>query len=40
MPYKKKQAIPGNGQFNKSIPELPEKNERRLKPRLNLEMIF
>ena len=38
MMYKKK-AIPGTGQFNKSISELPEK-ERRLKPRFNLEMIF
>ena len=28
MPYKKKQAIPGNGQFNKSISELPEKREK------------
>ena len=28
MPYKKKQAIPGNGQFNKLISELPEKREK------------
>ena len=28
MPYKKKQAIPGTGQFNKLIFELPEKRER------------
>ena len=28
MPYKKKQAIPGNGQFNKLIFELPEKREK------------
>ena len=39
MTYKKKQAIPSNGQFNKLISEPPE-NERRLKPRLDLEMIF
>ena len=36
MPYKKKQAIPGTVQFNQLIAELPEK----IKPRLNLEMIF
>ena len=28
MPYKKKQAIPGNGQFNKLISELPEKRKK------------
>ena len=28
MPYKKKQAIPGTGQFNKLISELPEKREK------------
>ena len=28
MPYKKKQAIPGTGQFNKLIFELPEKREK------------
>ena len=28
MPYKKKQAIPGNGQFNKLISELPEKRQK------------
>ena len=27
MPYKKKQAIPGTGQFNKLIAELQEKRE-------------
>ena len=37
MPYKKK-TIPGTVQFNKLIAELPEK--RKIKPRLNLEMIF
>ena len=39
MPYKKKQPIPGSVQFNKLIAELPEK-DRRLKLKLNLEMIF
>ena len=38
MPYRKK-AIPGTGQFIKSISEL-QGNERRLKPRLNSDMIF
>ena len=28
MPYKKKQAIPGTGQFNKVISELPGKREK------------
>ena len=28
MPYTKKQAVPGNGQFNKLISELPEKREK------------
>ena len=28
MPHKKKQAIPGNGQFNKLISEPPEKREK------------
>ena len=38
MPYKKK-ANPGTVQYNKFIAELPEK-KRRLKLKLNLEMIF
>ena len=29
MPYKKKQAIPGTVQFNKSIAELPEKRKNK-----------
>ena len=28
MSYKKKQTIPGNGQFNKLISELPEKRKK------------
>ena len=28
MPYKKKQTIPGTGQFHKLISELPEKREK------------
>ena len=28
MSYKKTQAIPGNGQFNRLISELPEKREK------------
>ena len=39
MPYKKKQPIPGSVQFNKLIAGIPEK-ERRLKPKLNLEIIL
>ena len=39
MPYKKKQPLPGSVQVNNLIAELPEK-ERRLKLKLNLEIIF
>ena len=34
----KKKVTPGTVQFNKLISELPEKNERRLNPKLNSDM--